>query len=105
LGVERIGYFARRRRPPLFNKNREKSPYFHLAMDFGYTLLAAVLLLGWFGWKADQRFATSPWLMIVGVGLGIATGFSSLFRRLNLMEQRQRAQRKAKDDKKPDPRL
>lgn len=89
----------------MFKKTREKSPYYHLAMDFGYTLLAGVVVLGWLGWKADERFATPPLFLIVGVGLGIATGFSSLFRRLNLLESKRRAAQKAPPSKPPtDPR-
>jgi F0F1-type ATP synthase assembly protein I len=95
LGVERDS--KEEADPRLYRKTREKSPYFHLAIDFGYTLLAGVIVCGWLGWKADQRFSTTPLLLIVGVGLGIATGFSSLFRRLNLVEKSEKAKRTPKN--------
>lgn len=78
-----------------FKKNRERSPYFLVAMDFGYTLLAAVALLGFVGWKLDARYDSSPWFLIAGILLGLATGFNSLFKRLNRLEK------KRKSDKEP----
>lgn len=84
----------------MFRKTREKSPYFLLAMDFGYMLLAGILVLGYLGWLADKRFGTSPIFLLVGFGLGIATGFSSLFRRLNLLERNRKEAKK--NEKKPE---
>lgn len=81
----------------MFKKTRDKSPYFLLAMDFGYTLLASVLVFGWLGWYIDSRYGTKPWLMLAGGGLGLAVGFNSLFRKLNLLE----ARRKSESKKKP----
>lgn len=86
----------------MFKKTREKSPYFLLAMDFGYNLLGSILVLGGLGWYVDGRYGTTPWFMIAGGGLGIAVGFNSLFRRLNLLEQRRKAERKqAKTEDSP----
>lgn|GEM_PF-2059978 len=77
----------------MFKKTREKSPYFHLAMDFGYTLLASILVFGGLGWYVDNRYGTRPWLMLAGGGLGLAVGFNSLFRRLNLLEKDRKTSR------------
>jgi F0F1-type ATP synthase assembly protein I len=88
----------------VFRKTREKSPYYLVAVDFGYTLLAAIGIFGWLGWLADRRFGTTPWLMLVGFGLGMAVGFNGLFRRLNLLEQDRKAARKREKEKEPPPR-
>ena len=32
------------------------------------------------GWYLDDRFGTGPWLLMVGMGLGIAAGFKGLYR-------------------------
>lgn len=80
----------------MFRKTREKSPYFLIAMDFGYTLLASILVFGFIGWYVDHRYNTVPWFMVLGGALGLAVGFNSLFRKLNLLEQRQKAARKKK---------
>ncbi len=83
----------------MFRKTREKSPYFLVAMDFGYTLLAAVVVFGYIGYKLDSRYNSSPWFLIGGLGLGLAVGFNSLFRRLGILEKN----RKAGKDPKPKP--
>lgn len=72
----------------MFRKHREKSPYFLAMMDFGYTLLAAVGVFGYLGYRLDQRWGSSPWLLLGGIGLGLAVGFNSLFRKLNVLEGR-----------------
>lgn len=87
----------------MFRKTREKSPYFLAAMDFGYTLLAAVLIFGSLGLWLDRKYATSgPWFLLGGVALGLAVGFNSLFKRLNLLEQSQKLSKKnPPDETKP----
>lgn len=87
----------------MFKKTREKSPYYLLAVDFGYMLLASILLLGFIGWWVDKRYGTTPWFMVAGGALGIAVGFNSLFRRLNLLEKGRKAAKKQGTDKNPPP--
>lgn len=40
----------------------------------GFEFIAAVLMFGGLGWWLDSKWATSPWLLIVGIGLGFAVG-------------------------------
>lgn len=78
---------------------QRRSPYLNVAIDFGYMLLASVLILGGLGYWLDQRRgAAVPWLTIVGVLLGIATAFRSLVRRLSALEQ---AEREAGQGRRP----
>lgn len=42
--------------------------------------VGAVLVGGVLGWKADEWLGTTPWLMIVLLGLGIAAGFWNIYR-------------------------
>lgn len=72
-------------------KRRRRSPYVLAAMDFGYTLLAAVGIFGAAGWWVDNKLQTKPWFLLLGIGLGIALGFNNLVRRMRYLEQSQRA--------------
>jgi ATP synthase protein I len=54
-------------------------------------VLATVIGLG-AGYYADRWLGTSPWLTLVGLGLGIAAGFVTLFRSVKS------AERNLKDD-------
>lgn len=54
-------------------------------------VLATVIGLGT-GYYADRWLGTSPWLTLVGLGLGIAAGFVTLFRSVKS------AERNLKDD-------
>lgn len=89
----------------MFHKTREKSPYFLAAMDFGYTLLAAVGLFGWLGWWLDDRYQTSPLFLIGGIFLGLAVGFNSLFKKLSLIEKARKAakEREKQQQRPPEP--
>lgn len=51
----------------------------------GLTLVLSTVLGLWGGHALDGWLGTSPWLMLVGLGLGIAAGFVSLFRATGLM--------------------
>lgn len=42
--------------------------------------VGAVLVGGVLGWKVDEWLGTTPWLMIVLLGLGIAAGFWNIYR-------------------------
>ena len=45
-----------------------------------YTLIGAILLLGALGYAADSWLGTSPWLLLIGLLLGIVVGFYELAR-------------------------
>ena len=49
-----------------------------LGITFGATILAFV----GFGWWLDDRFGTSPWLLIVGMLLGSVGGIVSLVKKV-----------------------
>lgn len=49
-------------------------------------VLATVLGLG-VGYYADRWLGTSPWLTMIGLGLGIAAGFVTLFRSVKAAER------------------
>jgi len=44
----------------------------------GYTLLAAILILGGVGYALDAWCGTSPWFLVAGLLLGIVVGFVEL---------------------------
>lgn len=45
-----------------------------------YTLIGAIVVLGGLGYLADRWLGTEPWLLLVGLLLGIAVGFYELAR-------------------------
>ncbi|HSE92594.1 MAG TPA: AtpZ/AtpI family protein [Methylomirabilota bacterium] len=49
-------------------------------------VLATVIGLG-AGYYADRWLGTSPWLTLIGLGLGIAAGFVTLFRSVKAAER------------------
>lgn len=59
-------------------KSVKNSSLFVLALNFGWNLLVSILVLGFLGRWLDGRFGTDPWLMIIGILLGIAVGFKGL---------------------------
>ena len=48
------------------------------ASTAGYTLLAAILILGGAGYALDAWRGTSPWFLLAGLFLGIVVGFLEL---------------------------
>ncbi|MBI5545601.1 MAG: AtpZ/AtpI family protein [Deltaproteobacteria bacterium] len=58
-------------------------------LDGVYQLVAAVLLGTLGGWWLDGKLGTSPWLVIVGAVLGIATGMTVFLRAALRMSRRQ----------------
>ena len=46
----------------------------------GFEFVAAILLFGGIGWFLDRQFGTAPWLLIVGFGLGFASGLWIMYK-------------------------
>jgi F0F1-type ATP synthase assembly protein I len=46
----------------------------------GYTLMAAILILGGIGYALDAWLGASPWFLVAGLLLGIVVGFFELAR-------------------------
>lgn len=42
--------------------------------------VGAIVAGGLIGWKADEWLGTTPWLLIVMLGLGVAAGFWNVYR-------------------------
>ncbi|HZJ84794.1 MAG TPA: AtpZ/AtpI family protein [Syntrophomonadaceae bacterium] len=49
------------------------------AINLVTTIAAAVALCGIGGWWLDGKFGTDPWLTVIGVLLGVATGFKAMW--------------------------
>ena len=45
-----------------------------------YTLIGAIILLGGLGYAGDAWLGTTPWLLLLGLLLGIIVGFYELVR-------------------------
>jgi F0F1-type ATP synthase assembly protein I len=56
-------------------ENKPKSAYwqaFNLAWEFGYMIVIPLVVFALGGRFADQRLGTSPWLLLLGMGVAIA---------------------------------
>lgn len=56
--------------------------YAGLAFSFAFTLAAGMYLGFLMGQFLDRRLGTSPWLMLVGIFLGVGAAFRGLIREL-----------------------
>ena len=63
--------------------------YLGLGLQFGL----AIILFMFVGKWLDARLGTSPWLLILGVFVGAAGGFYSIYRRLMEDQKREDARR------------
>ena len=68
---------------------REPSPWRALGevATVGITLVVATVLGLAGGYYGDRWLGTSPWLTLIGLVLGIAAGFVSLFRSVKAAER------------------
>jgi len=55
--------------------------------SIGMTLVLATVIGLVAGYYLDRWLGTSPWLIMVGLGLGIAAGFVNLFRSVKRAER------------------
>lgn len=53
----------------------------------GLTLVISTVLGLWGGHVLDRWLGTAPWLMLVGLLLGIASGFVNLFRAAGIFDR------------------
>lgn len=56
----------------------------------GLTLVISTVLGLWGGYVLDRWLGSAPWLMLVGLLLGIASGFVNLFRVVGLWDRQGR---------------
>jgi F0F1-type ATP synthase assembly protein I len=68
------GFFIARSLKFLQENLRRSGP----AITAGYTLMAAIGVLGGIGYALDRWRGTSPWFLLAGLLLGIAVGFVEL---------------------------
>ena len=71
----------------------------YLGLFFGISVVIGMVFGGWL----DKRLHTAPWLRIVGVMLGLLTGFNELYRVAKRYQQK--LSREAKDAKDAPPAL
>ena len=69
------------------------SPQAAEVMGVGLQFAGAILLFLFIGRWLDDRFGTTPWLLILGVMVGAGGGFYSMYRRLVILP-RERGKRK-----------
>jgi ATP synthase protein I len=62
---------------------RGLGPLLHL----GLTFVACIVIGLGGGFWLDRALGTDPWLLLVGLGIGIAAGFVNLFRAMKIAER------------------
>ena len=63
-------------------------------VDASWQLIGGVALCTFLGLWLDKKFGTSPWLVIVGVFLGFASGMLGFWRAIQQAERKKIAQKK-----------
>ena len=79
--------------PPPDEENRERGDFLGPATEFqrslrksapeagaSYALIGGIILLGGLGYVADNWLGTGPWLLLLGLLMGIVVGFYELVR-------------------------
>lgn len=61
---------------PGSNQGVRMGPYLTLGLQLAITVVACFFLGRWL----DSLFDTAPWLMIIGLAIGVTGGFISFFR-------------------------
>lgn len=65
---------------PESGKSGEFTGYYQLA-GIGFEFIAAILLFAGVGWLIDRWLDSSPWAIVIGVGVGFAIGLWNLIKR------------------------
>jgi ATP synthase protein I len=64
-------------------KNRGTFWLLALAMELGFSVAIPLVVLAYLGSWADNQFGTKPLFLILGVLVGVFSGFYNIFRLLN----------------------
>ena len=70
--------------PPEKRDDRESASW-HKMAGIGVEFIAAVGVFAALGWWLDGKFATSPWLVIAGCGLGFTVGLYQMVKAADRM--------------------
>jgi len=76
------------------------SRYANFAMSFGITMALSIFLGYFAGNWLDEKFNTGPWLMLVGILLGVMVSFKTLLSELKVLEKTEDLIPKDDEDKK-----
>lgn len=60
--------------------DRKEAGGWQMMAGVGFEFAASILLFGGIGWWLDSLWATRPWLMVTGFGIGFIVGFWLLLR-------------------------
>lgn len=67
-------------------------------LGVGLQFAASILFFLFVGRWLDEKLGTTPWLLLVGVLVGAAAGFYSLYRQLVIVPRERERQRREKEE-------
>ena len=65
---------------------RKAGPYLNLGIEFAASFILCLFAGKWL----DGKFGTAPYLMLVGLALGITVGFLNLYRTAMRLQEREK---------------
>lgn len=71
-------------RKEMVNSFQKAAPY----LSIGYTLIGAILLFGFIGYKLDEWLEKSPLFLIIGLFFGFFLGLYRMIKVINELERK-----------------
>ena len=63
---------------------KKAEPY----LNISYTLLGAIALFGYIGHRFDERLGVHPYLMLIGILVGLALGYYNMIKVIHSLEKK-----------------
>ena len=57
-------------------------------LNIGYTLMGGIALFGFLGYWLDKKFQTEPYLLLIGVFLGLILGYYNMIKIIQSLDKK-----------------
>ena len=96
------------RQPSEFERRRQKVDYndairsrLFMLSGLGTEFVIAVVVMGGIGWALDKWLKTSPWCLLVGIGLGLLYGTVRFVKRATAAVKSAEDEERSRGDRQP----